>query len=233
MRKIYQLLIPVLILYSSFSNANLQSHDELKDRIAYYLNSQLAETQVGEVHVNVGHIDPRLQIQNCPEENLEINNPYGGDLFRASTVEAKCTGPVSWKIYVPVNISIQRKIVAAKHPIPRGTRISKDDLFLSEQNIQRLRQGYFTDINEVSGKISKHNIPSGKALSPYNLSLPKLVKRGEEVMIIAGNSNFKVSMKGIAMESGILGETVRVKNLSSQRTIDATVSAQKEVKVQV
>lgn len=230
MRKIYLFFLPIF-LYTSYANAQFQPLEELKSRIEYYINSELAKNQIGEVHVNVGQLDSRLQLQNCPEENLEINNPYGGDLFRATTIEAKCTAP-GWKIYVPVDINIIRKIVAAKHPLMRGTRISKDDLFLSEQNVQRLRQGYFTETQEVVGKIAKHNIPSGKAISPYNIDLPKLVKRGEEVTIIARNPSFQVSMKGIAIESGTLGETIKVKNLSSQRTIDATVSAQKEVKVQ-
>ncbi len=232
MRKIHFSIIPFLF-YSCMVTAQYQSLEDLRNRVSYYLNSQLAENQSGEVNINVGQIDNRLQLEQCPEEQLEISSPYRGELFKTSTIEVRCNEPVAWKIYVPVEISIMRKIVAAKHPLARGTRISKDDLFLSAQNIQRLRQGYFTDINKVKGQIAKHNIPSGQALSPYNLMLPKLVKRGEEVAIVAYNDSFKVSMKGIALESGILGETIKVRNLSSKRTIEAFVSAQKEVKVQV
>ena len=51
--------------------------------------------------------------------------------------------------------------------------------------------------------------------------------------ITAINSAIRVSMKGIAIENGRLGDRIRVKNLSSSQTIDAKIVAKQQVEIKI
>ena len=104
-------------------------------------------------------------------------------------------------------------------------------LYQTEMDTQQLKQGYFTNKNELVGLVCKHDIAPDNPFNPYNIELPKLIHQGEQVTIVASDDYLTVSMDGIAMSAGVLGETVKVKNLSSKRIIEAQVTGKKYVKI--
>jgi flagella basal body P-ring formation protein FlgA len=58
-----------------------------------------------------------------------------------------------------------------------------------------------------------------------------LVKRGERVNIQSGKAGVLISATGTAMADGAKGQKINVKNLSSQRVIQATVVDSGQVSV--
>jgi len=60
-----------------------------------------------------------------------------------------------------------------------------------------------------------------------------LIHRGDPVTITAINSAIRVSIKGIAIENGKLGDRIRVKNLSSSQIIDAKIVAKQQVEIKI
>lgn len=59
--------------------------------------------------------------------------------------------------------------------------------------------------------VCKHDITPNSPLNPFNIELAKLVHKGEQVSIIAAHDNLTVSMDGVAMDEGALGDSVKVK----------------------
>jgi flagella basal body P-ring formation protein FlgA len=55
------------------------------------------------------------------------------------------------------------------------------------------------------------------------LKQPVVIKRGDQTVITAGSGGLRVRMTGKALEDGVLGEQIRVQNLSSKRTIQGEV----------
>jgi flagella basal body P-ring formation protein FlgA len=60
---------------------------------------------------------------------------------------------------------------------------------------------------------------------------PKIIKRGERVMITAAKSGIGIRMNGIAQSDGNRGQVIRVKNQNSERVINAIVTGIGEVTV--
>ena len=103
--------------------------------------------------------------------------------------------------------------------------------YQAEMDVQRLNHGYFTSQDLLIGQICKQNIGPNNPLNPHNIEAAKLINKGEHVSIVASDSNLTVSMDGIALEEGSLGETIKVRNLSSKKIIEAQITDPKKVNV--
>lgn len=227
----------ILSIFLLFASTNLcaapaQSLELLKNKIEDKVLNELTTNTEGKVQVSADKIDPRLNLKACPDEKLEVFNPYQTPLLSTNTMGIKCMEENNhWTLYVPVKVTILKTVLVARRALLKGNRINNDDIYQLEMDTQKLKQGYFTDSSELVGLVTKHDITPDSPLNPYNIELAKMVHRGDQVAIVATDNNLTVSMDGIAMNEGALGETIRVKNLSSKRVIEAQVSGRKKVKV--
>lgn len=227
------LLILLVFLYQAPLNAQQeQSLAVLKERIESYLLNQLANNQEGKININTDKIDPRLHLKQCADDKLEVFNPYQATLSGSTTLGIRCLESDNhWSLYVPARISIQKPVIAAKQAILKGQVIGENDIQLLEMDISQLKQGYYIQTQQVLGLVAKQNIHEGNCLLPSTLENATLVHKGQQVNIIAINDSIKVSMPGVALGSGSVNDLIKVKNLSSDRTVEARVSGQNEVHV--
>lgn len=213
--------------------SQLQSLQALQNKIESYLLTKLADQDTqGTIKVAAGNIDSRLKLRICADDKLEIFNPYGNALINTTTIGIKCTEKVNhWTLYVPVKITILKRVLVTKNALTKGTLLKNDDFYAIEMDAQKLKQGYFTDANQVAGLVCKKEIAPETVLNPYNVELAKIVFKGQEVHIIATSGNLKISMGGIAMSDGALGDVIKVQNATSKKVIEAQISGKKQVTV--
>ncbi|CAM4507472.1 MAG: hypothetical protein LEGION0403_FIIPPAGN_00566 [Legionella sp.] len=113
----------------------------------------------------------------------------------------------------------------------KGAKITGNDIYQTEMDVHKLKNGYFNDIDDLIGQVCKQNIAANHPFTPANIELPKVVRKGEKISMITGNNNLTISMEGIAITDGSLGETIKVRNLSSKKIVEAQVSGEKRVTV--
>jgi flagella basal body P-ring formation protein FlgA len=75
-------------------------------------------------------------------------------------------------------------------------------------------------------------VPVGRMLTWHDIAKHPLVKRGDLVEVTAKDGLLTVSMKALAMESGVKGDTITVRNPESRREFSATVTEANHVQVQ-
>jgi len=223
----------LLFFASTYAHAEaFQSLDLLQTKIEQYALNELSSYTEGKVKVAADKIDTRLNLRACAEKQLVIFNPYQTPMLNTTTLGIKCDEEKNhWTLYVPLKITVLKSVYVAKHPIIKGAKIKAKDIYQTELDVQRLKQGYFTSSQELIGQVAKQNIPADTSFNPYNIELAKLVHKGERVTIIASNNNLSISMSGIAVDDGAFGEPVKVKNRSSKKIIEAQVSGLKKVTV--
>ena len=227
-------ILSVFLFFASIClhAAPSQSLDLLRNQIETYVLNELATYTEGKVQVSADKIDSRLNLKACADDKLTITNPYDTPMLNATTIAVKCLESDNhWTLYVPIKINVLKTVLVAKRGLIKGKQVGAEDIYPTEMDTQKLKQGYFTDKNELIGLVCKHDISADNPFNPYNIELAKLVHKGEQVSIVANDNNLTISMDGIALNEGVLGETVRVKNLSSKRTIEAQVAGRKSVKV--
>ncbi|MCW8330699.1 flagellar basal body P-ring formation protein FlgA [Photobacterium sp. SDRW27] len=200
-----------------------------QQEVSRYLEQQVRRyaTSIGSQDYQIS-LQPLAKLPRCDQPLHQALSEPTQPVGRLS-VTLECHQPNYWKARVKAEVAIFLPLVVAKHPLSRKQTITQADLSLKRSNLAYLRHGYFTDINAVAGLKSRRKITAGKVISPRMVEAPQLVQRNEEVIIEARMGSMTAKMKGVALESGAMGDSIRVRNLSSNKEIFATVTGRQRV----
>ena len=182
------------------------------------------------ITLQAGNLDERLRLPKCAAPLQAFATP-GTNLSRGGTVGVRCTEGKSWKIYVPVRVSVITGVVIARHALVRGATLSASDVQLVERDVATLPSGYLTDIARLQGKSLRRRVMPGNVITPSMLVQSQAVRRGQRVTLIAGVESLNIRMAGTAMSNGGIGDRIAVKNLSSGRTVEGIVRTAETVEI--
>ncbi|SDX55266.1 flagella basal body P-ring formation protein FlgA [Allochromatium warmingii] len=191
-------------------------------------NVEFVEGQ--EVEINLGQLDSRLQLRRCDHPPAAQFAP-GARREGHTTINVRCSAPVSWSLFVPAQIERHLMVVVLNRPVSREQIIDYDDIRLERQAVSSLTNGYFTEATAVVGMAADRRLMPGQVLTSDHLVARQLIERGQEVLIISERPGLVVRMKGIALEGGAKGERIRVRNRTSKRIIEGYVEASGTVRV--
>jgi flagella basal body P-ring formation protein FlgA len=216
------LLIAVIVESKVFaSETSTQSIPSIKAAAQKFITNKIAQEYPHHV-IEVGAIDPRLKLSACDSPLDEFIAPGSGLLGRV-TIGVRCLGNKPWTIYVPALVKGIRKVVITTHPILRNTSVAQEDICLEERTITANTSDYIYKPEQILGKIIVRTLPASTALKLNMLSAPILVRRGQQVIILAEETGLEVRMAGTALMDGTSGQTIRVINSLSKRTVEGRV----------
>jgi flagella basal body P-ring formation protein FlgA len=131
----------------------------------------------------------------------------------------------------PVKCSQMVDVAVAKVPLNRGNRITPD--LLSSSVMDALGSGANCVLSDarLNGYQVASSLKPGTVLKWGHLSKVTLVRKGQVVNVFASGKGIFVEMKGQAMEDGVEGSFVRIRNISSNREFQAKVLNENSVKV--
>lgn len=138
-------------------------------------------------------------------------------------LDLSCTDAPGWSVTALVQASVFLPAVHAARMIERGQTIAAEQLQLQEVNVGRASRGFYNSLDEVIGQGAKRRVRAGQLIAPNLLTAPLLIRRGQQVTIIASQDGISASATGEAMANGREGEVIRVRNLGSQKVIEAQV----------
>ena len=210
----------------------IHSLEQIKHTAQTFIQNQIQAHPEIKTIVNVGHIDPRLRLQQC-EQRLKPSETNPNTRASNRVIKVTCSGQKPWSIFIPVKISQYANVLVAKKTIYRGTALSKEDLIFSEQQLERLTRGYFLASDNIRHMLAKRTIAANTILTPGHLKLPFLVKKGQNVAIHAQVSGIEIKMLGKAMMNGARGDLIKVRNTSSEKVLHVIVKARGKVEVQM
>jgi flagella basal body P-ring formation protein FlgA len=102
---------------------------------------------------------------------------------------------------------------------------------LAERDVSNLNQGYLTRLDEVLGNKLTRPVQPDQVITPNQMELAKVVRKGDQVVITARSGSISVRMPGEAMTDGVPGKQIPVKNQRSGRIIKARVTGPGQVEV--
>ncbi|KTC75599.1 flagellar basal body P-ring biosynthesis protein FlgA [Legionella birminghamensis] len=230
---IYRLLLVFICLFFPLTNyAEEQSLDLLSQKVESFVKKELQNRQYHNISISAENIDQRLHLQKCPSKYLETFNPYPNMATQHTTVGIRCKAPENhWTLYVPVKITILKEVLVSTHALSKGDVLTNKDLRLQKQNINYLSTDYLDNMDQAVGLVIKKNLREGQLINHSQLQKPCLVHKGEQIVIQAVNGNIKIAMAAVALADGALNETIKVRNLTSKRIVDAQVVDVRKVEV--
>ncbi|MCI0653257.1 MAG: flagellar basal body P-ring formation protein FlgA [Methylococcaceae bacterium] len=207
-----------------------EAHSTIQNAVIQFIESNLRHIY-SRFEIDFQAMDQRLKLDRC-QSPLELFFPPGQREIGPVTIGVRCRETKPWLIYVRARIKAFGSAVVTRRPLGNGTLITTEDIGLKEVELTRMHQPFFDDPDRVLGKELRWSLAAGSILTANQLLIPKAVKKGQQVIIQAIDSGLQIRMKGAALSDGITGQKIAVKNLSSNRIVEGTVTSPGIVQVQ-
>lgn len=115
--------------------------------------------------------------------------------------------------------------------LTKGAIIGKRDIQMIEMREHSLKDEMIMSQDALIGMTPRRLIVAGQPVTRADIEAPRTVERGDLVTMIFQQGGMTLTAQGKAMEHGATGDTIRVTNTSSNKTLEALVTASKEVTV--
>lgn len=133
---------------------------------------------------------------------------------------------VGGKMYRDVNFVVSVKVfdfvLVANHDLRIETPVNESDFRMEEVAIDG-RTEYSRDVQELVGLVPHRFIRAGTPVTANYFQQPVAIASGQPVKIIVRYKGVEATAKGTALTRGRIGETIKVKNDSSNKIVSARV----------
>ena len=218
--KILKIFTFILLCISLRSQAMEFDRAYLENFAKSFVEQNISISPNGKLEVYVSKIDPRTAIKPC-QNPLVANIPENGR-GRNVIVKISCSDSKPWSMFISTRIKKMIEVLTATALISKGSVLTRENSNIVLKDQATIRGDVIDSGAGIWGAKAKRSISKGTAVTNRNICL---VCKGESVTIIAMSDSFTIRTAGKALESGAIGEQVRVKNKRSGRTVEAKVDA--------
>lgn len=132
--------------------------------------------------------------------------------------------------WLSATLDVRVRTVVAARTLPAGAVLQAADLTHALVERDRVRRPVDSPLAAV-GLRTRRPVPEGEPLDEGALERPLLVERGELVIAVVVRGDLTVTGRGVALEDGRLGETIRLESPDGARSFLGRVTADDEVEV--
>lgn len=177
-------------------------------------------------------------ITGCTAQLRGSGSPVG----RVSVdVTVNANGQAPTVIPVALDVRHFENVVSTSHPIARGKKIQKEDLYVHRWDVTGATD-YCTKPEQLIGRVANRVLPeaqivrdsdlersgNGQAAGPGSLVV---VKQRDQVNMIVRAGGMTITTKGEAMQQGRVGETIQLQNMESKAPVRGKVISATEVEI--
>jgi flagella basal body P-ring formation protein FlgA len=134
--------------------------------------------------------------------------------------------PVSGRVHETSSVPVLRRAMAP------GDIIRKDDIEIIRTREDRIGRDVVMDPSKLIGTTPRQRLRAGEPIRDNDTRPPILVERNSTVTIVLQTGYLTLTAQGRAVEDGAKGDTIRVTNLQSKKTIEAVVAGPDFVTIQ-
>jgi len=222
-----QILAVLFCLLSFNVEATPQYHklDDIRLSSENFIRSQLGiSSDNADTQVKAATMDYRLRLAQC-DSVIKHSLPQGHRLQGRVAVGARCTDELHrWSIFVPVTITQFTDVIVTTETVSRGEFLKANQVKKERRAVNLLHHGYIKSLPQVIGQQLKTTLSKGRVIKPNQLKRPYTIKSGQNVNILAKSALISVRIKGKALSNGRVGDRIRVKNTSTNKIVEGTVS---------
>ena len=112
-----------------------------------------------------------------------------------------------------------------------GTVLGADDVHMARVHVTMIRGEVVARLGDAVGMQVKHQIVAGQPIERADLMRPAMVQKGATVLMLLDSPGITLTGQGHAMESGAIGERIRVLNPVSHAVVEVEVIGPGRVRV--
>ncbi|WP_417585771.1 flagellar basal body P-ring formation chaperone FlgA [Nitrincola sp.] len=198
---------------------------QVHDTLIYEFNTRSPESRI---EATINPVNPALDLPRC-QTPLEISLPFNSG--QRVTAKVTCHAPSFWSLFVTAQIKQLVDVIVTSRPLARNTRIAPSDIRIVEQDVIRMNGDYFTREQDLVGKQVRRPMGSDQIISSRMVEHALTVSRGDQVSLESRRGSLVIRTSGIALEDGLTGEQIRVRNEQTGIEIRAVITAPGVVQV--
>ncbi|MBV8060424.1 MAG: flagellar basal body P-ring formation protein FlgA [Alphaproteobacteria bacterium] len=130
------------------------------------------------------------------------------------------------------HFAVKRRVPVLAHHMEAGTVVANNDVDWIDVSEERLVGNVITDSDQLVGHELRRPVNDGDIVHVSDVIPPRLVTRGTIVTMKIETPMMVITSQGRSLQDGAMGDTVRVVNTQSNRTIEGTVTGQGTVTIQ-
>ena len=128
-------------------------------------------------------------------------------------------------------LTVYDRVLVAMTDIRAEEAISSANARVEERAVDTLPEVTITDFARLDGRVAGRYIRKDTTLTPSLLAMPLVIRAGNPVELILDVNGIIIRAEGAAVESGRIGYTIRVRNVSSGKILRGKVLDEHTVKI--
>jgi flagella basal body P-ring formation protein FlgA len=224
------LLVSASPLVHANGNQNTVTHDNIISALDQYIKS-------GDFYSGIPYrIYTKQIIDNVTaDKNIEIRiiDRNRGKVLKSDNFQAVLIsdGKTIRRFELRAFIGIEVSAAIASRDLRKGEKIGSAIEFryvdlTGESSRTPIYQG-----DQIPDSVVKVNLQSGRIIDSSLLEMPDLIRRGQRVIVFSEIGSLSISMVASALESGKLGDEIKVLNESSGKTLLCIITGEGETEI--
>jgi flagellar basal body P-ring formation protein FlgA len=209
--------------------SRLLEEAELKDLLTATLQREKVRDR-GELELHLGRPWTAINIPDEPFTVRTLEMPLTGvtpNFILRFELRTERESFGFWQ--VPLQARVWHDVWVARAPQPRGRLLHEADLTTERRDLLTLRDPIINpEFNDPSLELTE-NLPSGAPLLAHTLRPRPVVQRGRLVDAVVQDGSLLITLKAEALEDGLPGQMIRVRNANSKREFRGKVQNEQTV----
>ena len=164
------------------------------------------------IEIHAIEVHPRGYIKSLPKE-YKVKLQSKSHLKNRGTLSIRSSS--NRQTFFDYKIDATLSVYKARVKINRNEELSHINTIKKSIILDKFRAMPIQKI-ENTGLQSKHRIKKGSVITARDARALQLVKRGSNIVVILNSKNMAISFSAQALESGVYGDTIKVKKINSK-----------------
>jgi flagella basal body P-ring formation protein FlgA len=212
------------------SAASLLTAERLVSELEKELSTRFAVT--GELKLTLARAWEPVRM---PAEDLflAVTELPAGGVAGAFFIRAKASsgGTVIGEWQLPLRAQLSQEVWVAATRLERGQEINRTLLGVQKVDVLRERAPLIPVTADPTAFDLTQSVPAGRPLTTRDVTPRPVIRKGQVVEVVAQQGLLAVSMKALALESGAVGDLIKLRNVESRREFSGQVLHESKVQV--
>jgi len=136
-------------------------------------------------------------------------------------------------IYVKGKYEVMTNIPVLVKRFYKGDIIKSSDIEIATISEKRLRSDSIRDAKDLIGKEVSRRLKAGRPVNQRDIARPLMVERGKNVKLVYRSPYMELRTEATSLDDGAVGDSIRVRNISSGNIVQAEVTPLGEAAVKI
>ena len=214
-----------LVIVSCLLSATIEAAQSISVQI-----EQLARAQIDKQLLSNGLSEPQVELSVVSARPLPAcSTPVAVEALDTRQLArmrflARCPDPRGWKQDVIVRARVTAMVAVTAMPLKNNDLIQDEHLAIERRDVTLISDAVGS-VDAAVGQTSRRSLRAGEVLRAGGLASALMVRRGDQVQMVARIDGIEVSMSGEALDAGARGAVVRVRNAGSGQVVRMRVAS--------